>query len=115
MRLTKLLQQMRILLDENFPADFAMLLAGHDASNVHSHGWAGMKNGELLRRAHGMCEVFVTLDRNLEFQQNIKILSFGIVVVRARSNRIADLSPLIPNILQAANQVAPGRIVTVGA
>ena len=106
---------MRILLDENFPADFAKLLVGHDTSNVHSHGWAGIKNGELLRRAHGLCDVFVTLDRNLEFQQNIKILSFGIVVLRAHSNRIADLAPHIPEILQAANQVGPGRIVTVGA
>lgn len=66
-----------------------------------------------LRRAQGVCEVFVTLDRNLEFQQNIKILSFGIVVVRARSNRIADLAPHIPNILQAANQVGTFRIVTM--
>jgi Domain of unknown function (DUF5615) len=87
---------MRVLLDENFPADFAALLVGHEASNVHSHGWAGIKNGELLRRAHGVCEVFVTLDRNLEFQQNIKILPYGIVVVRCRSNRIIDLTPHIP-------------------
>jgi predicted nuclease of predicted toxin-antitoxin system len=64
---------MRILLDENFPADLAALLVGHDASNVHTHGWAGIKNGELLRRAHGVCDVFVTLDRNLEFQQNIDV------------------------------------------
>jgi hypothetical protein len=73
----------RSALDENFPADFAALLAGHEASNVDSHGWAGIKNGELLRRAYGVCEVFVTLDRNLEFQQNIKILPYGIVVVRS--------------------------------
>jgi hypothetical protein len=61
----------------------------------------------LLRRAHGVCEVFATLDRNLEFQQNIKILSFGIVVVRSRSNRIVDLAPHVPDILQAASQVGP--------
>src|SRR5882757_11588432 len=109
MRLTKLSRQMRILLDENFPADFVALLAGHEASNVHSHGWAGIKNGELLRRAQGVCEVFVTLDRNLEFQQNIKILPFGIVVVRSRSNRIVDLTPQIPGILLAVSQVGPGR------
>jgi hypothetical protein len=106
---------MRILLDENFPADFATLLVGHDTSNVHSHGWAGIKNGELLRRAHGVCEVFVTLGRNLEFQQNTKILPFGIVVVRSRSNRIVDLTPYIPGILLAASQVGPGQVVTVGA
>jgi len=105
---------MRILLDENFPADFAALLVGHEASNVHTHGWSGIKNGELLRRAHGICDVFVTLDRNLEFQQNVKILPFGIVVVRARSNRIVDLQPLIPAILLAAGQVQPGHTMTVG-
>ena len=66
---------MRILLDENFPG-FAAMLVGHDVSNVHSHGWAGIKNGELLRRAHSLCDVFVTLDRNLEFQQNVKILPY---------------------------------------
>jgi hypothetical protein len=106
---------MRILLDENFPADFTTLLVGHDTSNVHDRGWAGIKNGELLRRAHGVCEVFVTLDRNLEFQQNVKILKFGIVVVRARSNRIADLAPHIPEILRAVTKVGAGQIVTVGA
>jgi serine/threonine-protein kinase HipA len=65
---------MRILLDENFPADFALLLVGHETSNVHSHGWAGVKNGELLRRAHGMCEVFVTLDRNDAHLKNFAVL-----------------------------------------
>jgi hypothetical protein len=106
---------MRILLDENSPADFAKLTVGHDTSNVHSHGWAGIKNGELLRRAHGMCDVFVTLDRNLEFQQNIKVLSFGVVVVRSRSNRIKDLSPHISDIVHAAIEVRPGQVMTVGA
>jgi hypothetical protein len=103
---------MRILLDENFPADFPALLVGHEASNVHSHGRAGIKNGELLHRAHGVCEVFVTLDHNLEFQQNIKILPYGIVVVRS-TKRIIDLTPHIPAILLAASQVGPGRAVTV--
>ena len=105
---------MRILLDENFPADFAALLVGHEASNVHSHGWAGIKNGELLRRAHSVCDVFVTLDRNLEFQQNSKVLPYGIVV-RSRSNRMIDLTPHIPAILLVASQVGPGRAVMVGA
>lgn len=106
---------MRILLDENFPADFAALLVGHETSNVHTHGWSGIKNGELLRHAQGVCDVFVTLDRNLEFQQNVKVLPFGIVVVSARSNRIVDLRSLIPAILLAASQVQPGQAITIGA
>jgi hypothetical protein len=59
---------MCILLDENFPVDFAKLLVGHEVATVYNLGWSGIKNGELLRRAYSVCEVFVTLDRNLEFQ-----------------------------------------------
>ena len=106
---------MRILLDENFPVDFAKLLVGHEVATVHSLGWSGIKNGELLRRTHCVCEVFVTLDRNLEFQQNIKVLPFGVVVVRTRSNRVADLTPHIGKILEAASRVAPGEVEKVGA
>ncbi len=65
--------------------------------------------------ARTVCAMFVTLDRNLEFQQNIKVLSFGVVVVRSRSNRIKDLSPHISDILHAAIEVRPGQVMTVGA
>lgn len=105
---------MRLLLDENFPADFAKLLMGHDVATVHSLGWSGVKNGELLRRARTVCEVFVTLDRNLEFQQNIKALPFGIVVVRSVSNRMAHLVPHVGSILEAIDRIAPGGVERVG-
>jgi len=106
---------MRLLLDENFPVDFAKLLVGHDVLTVHSLGWSGARNGELLRRAHTACEVFVTLDRNLEFQQHIKVLPFGVVVVRSVSNRMAHLVPHIGSILEAVSRVAPGTVEKAGA
>jgi predicted nuclease of predicted toxin-antitoxin system len=107
---------MRILLDENFPADFARLLVSQEVEvlTVHTLGWSGIKNGELLRRAREKCDVFVTLDRNLEFQQNIKVLPFGIVIVRSRSNRIADLAPHAANLLTAVMRVLAGQMETVG-
>ena len=105
---------MRILLDENFPVDFAKLLVGHEILTVHGLGWSGIKNGELLRRAKNVCDDFITLDRNLEFQQNIKVFPFGIVVVCARSNRVVDLIPHIGSILEVASCVAPGHIEKVG-
>lgn len=77
-------------------------------------GRDGTRNGELLRRASGVCDVFVTLDRNLEFQQNIKSLSFGIVVVRARSNRLIHLTPLVSGLLEAATKVRPSQVVKAG-
>jgi len=106
---------MRLLLDENFPADFAKLLLGYEVATVHSLGWSGVKNGELLRRAFAVCEVFITMDRNLEFQQNIKALPFGVVVVQSVSNRMAHLIPHIDSILQAARRVSPGKVERAGA
>ena len=105
---------MRLLLDENFPVDFTVELTGHDTVTVHSLGWAGIRNGELLRRASGICDVFITLDRNLEFQQNTRILPFGIVVVGAPSNRLVHLVPLVNSILEAAVRVRPGQVEKAG-
>ena len=105
---------MRLLLDENFPADFAKCLVGHEVATVHSLGWARVKNGELLRRAHAVCDVFITLDRNLEFQQNIKALPFGVVVVRSVSNRMAHLTPHVDIILLAASHVTAGTVEKAG-
>ena len=101
---------MRLLLDENFPTDFAKHFAGHQIHSVHNLGWQGIANGDLLRRAKDVCDVFVTPDRNLQFQQNVKILPLGIVFVRALSNRLADLTPHVRNIIEAAEKVSPGQV-----
>jgi hypothetical protein len=77
-------------------------------------GWAGVQNGELLRRASGNVDVFVTMDRNLEHQQHFTDLPFGIVLVIARSNRMTDLTPLVPDILAAIAKVERGRLERVG-
>lgn len=106
---------MRILLDENLPADLAAELAGHEVSTVTRLGWQGIKNSELLRRAQGRFEVLLTMDRNLEFQQNIAGFEVTILVLLARSNRLVHLRPLVPAILTALKTVRPGELRRVGA
>lgn len=106
---------MRILLDENIPLDFAGELPGHDVSTVAGLGWSGVLNGELMQRAVRCCDVFVTLDRNIEFQQNIPVLPFGVIIVRAVSNRMVHLRPLASAILLAVGAVKPGQLQKVGA
>ena len=105
---------MRILLDENIPIDFAAELQGYDVSTVVELGWNGVLNGELMRRARECCDVFVTLDRNIEFQQNISVLPFGVIIVRAVSNRMVHLCPLASDILLAVTVAKPGQLQTVG-
>jgi hypothetical protein len=104
----------RVLLDENLPHDLAKVLTDHVVSTVQGLGWAGTKNGTLLKRAIGACEVFVTMDGNIEHQQNLAALSFGVVVIGAASNRMADLLPVVPELLQAIDAVQPGEVRRVG-
>ena len=106
---------MRILLDENIPVDLAAELGGHDVDTVVGLGWAGVVNGELLTRASGRFDAFLTMDRNLEFQQRISALPFGVIVLRAPSNRLTHLRPLLPAILGILTALAPGELRHAGA
>ena len=105
---------MRVLLDENLPHDLAGALVGHAVSTVQSLGWAGTRNGGLLKRAGAVCDVFTSMDGNIEHQQNLAGLSFGVVVIEAPSNRMADLLPVIPDLLHAIDAVRPGEVRRVG-
>lgn len=105
---------MRVLLDENLPRDLARALPAHDVVTVHGLGWSGLKNGELLGRAAEHVEAFITMDSNLEFQQRLAGRPFGVVVIHARSNRVADLLPLAPLVLTALAEIRPGTVRHVG-
>ena len=106
---------MRVLLDEQLPVDLARLLHGHDVQTVVGRGWSGVKNGDLLRLMAGDYDAFVTMDRNLEFQQNMSVLPFGVVLVRAPSNRMLHLRPPVPAILAAVATTKSGELHRVGA
>ena len=106
---------MRVLLDENLPVGLREHLASHQVDTVPGRGWSGIKNGELLRRATGEFDVLVTMDRNLRHQQPLANQTFGVVLVRARSNRLADLLEIVPAILSAIDGIQPGELRRVGA
>ncbi len=106
---------MRVLLDENLPHDLIATLAGHEVVTVQGLGWAGTLNGELLKRAGDVADVFVTMDRKLERQHDLTKCPFGVVVIRARSNQMQDLLPLVDELLEAVTTVKPGQVTRVGA
>ena len=91
---------MLVLLDEQLPRHLAREIGGHNVSTVQQRGWAGLKNGELLRvAADAGFEVLVTADRNLQFQQNLSQSRLGIILLIAPSNALEDILPLVPNLL----------------
>lgn len=105
-----LLLSMRLLIDECIPVRFAHSLEGVDAATVVAMGWRGTKNGELLRLAakHGFT-VFITIDQNLSYQQNLQTYPLAILMLKPKSNRLQDLLPFAPKILHVLSQVKSGQ------
>jgi hypothetical protein len=77
-------------------------------------GWATIKNGELLALAAREFDVFVTVDRNLSFQQNHPAFAIAVIVLRASSNRLADPKPLMPKLLARIPSAKKGTVGYVG-
>ena len=72
---------MRVLLDENLPRDLVTELAGHHVTTVQASGWSGRKNGELLRSAHGLFDALMTMDRGIQYQQNLTNLRLSVLII----------------------------------
>ena len=104
---------MRVLLDECIDRLFAKDIQGYEILTVPQAGWAGIKNGELLTRAQTQFDVFVTVDRNLAFQQNIPQFTIAVIVLQAQTNRLKDLRPLLPKLLQILTTAPKGEVTPV--
>ncbi len=102
---------MRVLLDESLPRKLKEHLPEHTVFTVPEIGWAGKKNGELLRIAEERFDVFLTPDAQLPDQQNLAGLRLSIIVVSARSSDIADLIPLIQTLRHFLARIAPGQVM----
>jgi hypothetical protein len=75
--------------------------------------WSGKQNGQLLRLAQEQFDAFITVDRNLSFQQNLPAFDIAVIVLHARSNRLQDLLPLIPAVSACLDDLHPGVVVSV--
>ena len=106
---------MRVLLDECLPKKLKRSLAGHEVKTVPECGWAGCKNGHLLGLAQEHFDVFLTVDRNLSFQQSLERYDIAVVVLVAASNAIEVLEPLMPSVIQVLPSLRPGVIIQIGA
>ena len=105
---------MRVLLDENvdrrLKRDFA---EGHEVSTVAEAGWAGKKNGELLRLAEKRFDVLLSTDKGIPHQQNVSRFDLVVVLLRARSNAHEDLAPLMDEVDAKLASIEPGTVVRI--
>ena len=106
---------MRVFLDECIDWRLSRDIVGHRVMTARQMGWTSIENGELLALVAQEFDVFVTVDRNLAFQQNLGALTIPVIVLQAPTNRLADLRKLVPQLLAAIATAKPGavRIVAV--
>ena len=104
---------MKLPLDGCAPRRLKNYFVGHDVSTIEQAGFKGLKNGNLLRAAEGKFEVLITIDKNIEYQQNTAALPLAIVILAAASNRLGSLLPLIPNALKVLETIKTGDVVRV--
>ena len=102
---------MRLLLDENLDWRLRRDLLDHEVESVPLIGWAGIENGELLRKAvEAGFDVLVTMDSNMVHQQNIGQYAISVVALRAQSNRLANTRPLMLDLLALLPNIKPGTV-----
>jgi predicted nuclease of predicted toxin-antitoxin system len=107
---------MRVLLDENIDRLLKQLFAPEfEVLTVQDRGWQGKGNGELLRAAEQEFNAFVTMDTNLEHQQNLGAMKLAVIVLRAKSNAYSFIEPLMPQVNDVLRSIRPGDVVHVPA
>jgi predicted nuclease of predicted toxin-antitoxin system len=105
---------MRIFLDECVDWRLSRDLIGHQVMTAREMGWSSIENGRLLALAAQEFDVFVTVDRNLSYQQNLAAIPIPVIVLRAPTNRLAELRLLVPEVLAAIASAKPGSATIVG-
>jgi hypothetical protein len=105
----------RILLDENLDWRPRRDLPGHTVESAPLIGWAGLKNSAPLAEAEKSFEVLLTMDSNMEHQQNLSRFQIAVIALNARSNRLAETRPLMPKVLAILSTVQPETLTVVSA
>ena len=101
---------MRLLLDNCVPWRLGDEISGHEVSSVIDLGWADLKNGALVDAMEGHFDALVTVDRSVPHRQRLHDRPFAVLLLRAKSNRLADLLPLVPALLRSLDEVKPGEV-----
>ena len=106
---------MRVLLDACVPRGLCDSLSGHQVRTAPEIGWGDLDNGDLLDAMAGHFDALLTVDKRLPQQQRVTERLFGIVVLRAKSSRLSDLLPLVPNLLLVLSTLQAGEVKEVAA
>jgi predicted nuclease of predicted toxin-antitoxin system len=108
---------MKILLDESLPRKLKNSFdEDHEIWTVRDKGWLSKKNGVLLKlMIDDGFHLFVTADRNLQYQQNLEKLPFMIAVLCVSDNRLITLQKLIPKMFKRISEGNLPNVIEIAA
>ncbi len=104
---------MYILIDECLPKKLKQELHGYTVFTVQEKGWSGIENGDLLHLAEKEFDVWLTADKNIEYQQNLDRFDIAIIVLVTYRNRLDALLPLMPQLHEVLKSILPQQIVYI--
>ena len=104
---------MKVLLDECVTRYLKRDFIGHEVLTVEEAGFKGLKNGRLLQAASGQYDALVTVDQNLQYQQNLRNLAIAVIVLKAKRSTYLMVKPLMPQVLVILEKIRPGEIIVV--
>jgi hypothetical protein len=105
---------MKILLDECVDQKLRLLFGDHECQTAAYAKLAGLKNGVLLAAAEAASfEILITTDQEIPYQQNLEGLRISIIILCARTNRLADLEGLVPAVLFSLRSIEAGQVIRI--
>ncbi|MGO8671786.1 MAG: hypothetical protein ACLQVD_10525 [Capsulimonadaceae bacterium] len=108
---------MKVLLDNCVDVRFAGLIVDHEVQHTLNLGWGDLSNGKLIAAAEDAgFEVLVTVDKNIQHQQNIAKRRICLITLNSRLVGIDHITPLAGKLsIELANGAAPGTKVIIDA
>jgi predicted nuclease of predicted toxin-antitoxin system len=105
---------MKILLDECVTRKLKRHLTEFEIATVVEMNWSGLKNGKLLSAAvTAEFDILLTIDKNLEYQQNINNHEIVVVVLDVEKSKIDFLLELLPKFKEQIDEYEKGKVYLI--
>ena len=106
---------MKVLLDECVTRKLKSRLPNHSVATVREMQWNGLRNGNLMRVAvEAGFDVLLTIDKNLEYQQNLKSFDIIVAVFDVKDNKVPYYEPFLSIFERQLPSLTKGAAYRIG-
>ena len=104
---------MRVLIDQCVDPRVKLLLGERQVATVHERGWDELEDDPLLAAARKEFDILLTIDKNIEFQPNLRKVQLGVIVAHVPKSELAHYRLIQKELLAALERVNAGEVIHV--